>query len=47
MKLSNFAVVSRRTSSEKDTIDDLDETLEFEFFRRGKVVRLFISDILN
>ena len=44
IKLSNFAVDSRRTFSEKDTFDALDERLEMEDFLTG-FARL-ISDIV-
>ena len=43
IKLSNFAVDSRRTFSEKDTLDARDDTLEFEDLLRG--LDRFISDI--
>ena len=46
MKPSNFAVVSRLTSSEKETTEDLEETLEFEFFLLGGGRFRLLSDIL-
>ena len=43
IKLSNFEVDSRRTFSEKDTLDARDDTLELEDLLRG--LDRFISDI--
>lgn len=43
MKLSNLAVDSRRTFSEKDTLDALDEILEVEDFLTD--LPSFTSDI--
>lgn len=45
MKLSNLAVDSRRTFSEKETFDALDDILEVEDFLTG--FTRFISDIVE
>ena len=45
IKLSNFAVDSRRTFSENDTLEARDDTLELEDFLRG--FGRFISDIAS
>lgn len=45
MKLSNFAVDSRRTFSEKETLDVREDTLELEDLLKG--FPRFISDITS
>lgn len=45
IKLSNFAVDSRLTFSEKDTLEAREDTLELDDFRRG--LGRLISDIAS